>query len=752
MRRGFTLATAPIAAAGCLWFLALLIIGDNAPAEARPASGPGADASTPKEALTVERIFADPPLAGTRPSNLRWLPNSEGISYLIEEGAEDAQQTKLVVTEVPSGKQTIICIADTIRIPEDLEKDEDAVFSIGSYEWIGAGKMIVFGYGGDVFTLNVKSGEVVRRTKTDEDEENLTVAPDGKSLAFTREHDIYVLDLEDNAVTRLTNDGSDTMYNGVLDWIYMEELFTRGDVQGYWWSPDSRAIAFLQIDETPVPEFSIVDFLPTHNTAELQRYPKAGDPNPIVRVGVCDLERREVTWMDVDTGDDSYIARVYWLGDGRRLAIEKLNRAQNDLRLLFADAQTGAVTEVLAEESPAWINVSYMKHYYENKPQFIWSSERDGYNHLYLYNIEGTLIRRLTNGSWGVSDLYGADELRGGIYFAALQKSILERHLYRVSEKGGGIERISRRAGTHSVTFSPDYRYYIDRFSNVTMPTIISVRHANGDEVIKVGDQGSPLGEYELPETEFLTITSAEGLEFQCSMIKPLDFDPSREYPVLVYVYGGPGSQVVRNRWGGSSQLWHLFMASRGYIVFSLDNRGSYGKGRAWEDVVLKQLGYYELEDQLAGVEYLKTLPYVNPKRIGIWGWSYGGYMTALAMFKAPDVFKAGAAVAPATDWHLYDSIYTERYMKRPEDNPVGYAEASPLNHVDGLKGSFLLMHGTDDDNVHMQNSIKLTKAFIESGKDFDLMLYPGKDHSIRGEKSRTHLFSKLTRFFDENL
>jgi dipeptidyl-peptidase-4 len=707
----------------------------------------------PSKDLTVERIYAKPSLTGSAPRSIRWLPDSKGVTFLEKQGDGDEAETHLVIAHMKSGKRQTLCIADTVLVPEDLTSSDTDKFKIGTYRWATKGDLGVFSFKGELFTIHRKSGVIERRTETEVSEKNIAFSPDGGSVAFTRDHDLWAINLDTNEETQLTDTGNDSLLNGVLDWVYMEELFTRGNVKGYWWSPDSRSIAYLQINENPVEEFPIVDFVPTYNRADMQHYPKAGSANPIVRVGIYHFDNGETVWTDVDTTDDSYIARVYWLGDGKQVAIEKLNRAQDHLELLFADATTGRSEKILEERKDTWVNVTYMRHYHEGAERFIWNSERDGNSHLYLYKTDGTLIRPLTQGPWEVTALDAVDEKRGHVYFTGLKKSILERHLYRVGENGKNLRRVTRREGTHSVIFSPDSRYYIDSFSNITTPSAISVHDATGKKFFTIHEAKSEeLVEYDLPAPEFFTITSEEDIEFHCSMIKPKDFDTSRTYPVLVYTYGGPHAQVVRNRWGGTRYLWHAMMAQRGYIVFSLDNRGSFGRGPAWEDPVLKNMGHHEIEDQISGVDYLKTLPYVDGSRIGIWGWSYGGYMTCMAMFKASGVYRAGAAVAPVTDWRAYDTIYTERYMKRPQDNEDAYHDSAPVNFVDGLEDPFLLVHGTADDNVHMANSLKLVHELIDSGKDFDLMLYPRKLHGISGEKSRVHLYRRLTRFFDHNL
>jgi dipeptidyl-peptidase-4 len=701
--------------------------------------------------LTVERIFSDESLSGDLPGGIQWLPNGEQLSYFSERDVEGEEKSVFIICDVPSGVERFICIPDTIAVPEDLAESEDQEFHIGSYEWSEDGRFIIFLYHGEVFTLDIESGAVTRRTQSEDHEENVALSPDGSAFAFTRENDLYYS--KHDAEIRITSTGSDTLYNGVLNWVYMEELFTRGNTRAYWWSPDGRAIAFMEIRDGRVPEFPLVDPTPANGRVEMQRYPKAGDPNPVARIAVYDLAEDQLYWIDPLSDEDGYIARLHWLSDGRRVAVEKLNRNQNSLELLFVDYKTGNTSTILEETDSTWVNVTYMKHYYETESRFVWASERDGRSHFYLYDLEGNLIRQVTKGPWDVRSLDGVDEKEREIYFTATEKSPLERHLYRTTERGKELRRLTRRAGSHRIDLAPNQRYYLDYYSSIDTPTELSVHDANGKHLFKLGE---PAEREEflrsLPKPEFVTIKSDEGLSFQCQMIKPSRFDHHKKYPVIVYTYGGPYSQVVGNRWGGSFYLWHAMMAERGYIIFSLDNRGTFGKGREWINPVHKRLGEIELADQLAGVEYLKTLPYVDSHRIGIWGWSYGGFMTCLALSKAPDVFRAGVAVAPVVDFRLYDSIYTERYMKRPQDNEEGYDDNAPLNFVENLESPILLIHGIDDDNVHMQNTIVFADKLIEEGKDFDMMLYPKKEHSIRGTAARTHLFNKITSFFDENL
>ena len=704
-----------------------------------------------KKQLTVERIYSKPSLSGQLPRGLQWSPNGEMITYLQP---NKAGQMDIWYYEVKTGKRALLVDSKKLLLEEEKippeEEEGKSQFQIRRYIWSPTSSHLLFPLQGDLFLYHLSTGTLKRLTATKEMEEEPKFSPDGRYVSFVRNYNLFAIDLKTGQEFALTTDGYKDVMNGKLDWVYPEELEI---TTAYWWSPDSRYVAYLQMDERPVPEYPIVDFIPYHAVIEPERYPKAGDPNPIVRVGVVALKNPQTIWMDVGKDTDIYIPRVMWLPDGKTLAIQRLNRAQNQLDLLFADATTGKSRCVLRETDSHWINLHDHLYFLKNGERFLWSSERDGFRHFYLYNIDGKLLRQLTSGNWQVVSLCGIDEKKGIVYFTATEKDVLERHLYRIKLNGSGFKRLTSRDGTHHIVMAPDCRHYLDYYSTVVTPIQLSLHRANGKRVAFIAEnQVAELQEYVLSTPEFLIITTEDGATLHAMMIKPADFDSTKKYPVIVHIYGGPHAQVVRNAWGGSGYLWHQMMVQKGYIIFSLDNRGSYGRGKAWETTIYHRFGEVELKDQLCGVEYLKSLPYVDSQRIGIWGWSYGGYMTCYAMLNAPEVFKVGVAVAPVTDWRDYDTIYTERYMGLPKDNPEGYEVSSPVNQVANLKGKLLICHGTSDDNVHFQNAVQLADKLIKVCKQFDLMLYPGKKHGIRGQNARIHLFTKITNCFLENL
>jgi len=695
--------------------------------------------------LTVEDIYYRLNFRAGFPLALKWLPGGEKYSYVAYDSTNGEEQLRVV--DVRSGKEKTVLSGSEVTFTN--REGETEQISLRRYQWLESENGLLFIHRGDLFFYDLKRKKFSRLTDTEDIKKNVTLSPDNKWVSFVRGNNIFALKIKSKMEKQLTFDGSETLLNGKKDWVYQEELGKRGDFLGYWWSPDSRHIAYYQIDDGPVPEYPLVDYNLLHPSVEFMRYPKAGDPNPVVKIGVLNVETGDNHWLNLSKDPDVYFPRVYWLPDGQRLAVMRMDRHQQKLDFLFVNIKTGQYRTVLSERDPFWINIDDFVYFFKKKNWFLWGSEKSGFRHLYLYDYQGNQLRQLTAGDWAVTSFEGVDEKRGLVYFIGTEKDLLERHLYRVDIKAKKQQRLTNGEGVHRPLLAPGRKYYWDYYSDPETPLRLSLYRADGKLLrILAGKTHSQLAEYRLPKPEFFTISGDNGLTYYASMIKPSDFDPGKKYPVLIYVYGGPHSQVVIKRY---PNLWHQLMAQKGYIVFSLDNRGTANRGRKWETAIYKRLGKVELEDQLRGVEYLKTLPYVDADRIGIWGWSYGGYMVLYALTHS-DVFKAGAAVAPVTSWRYYDSIYTERYMGLPPENEAGYLASSPMETADSLKGKLFIVHGLSDDNVHFQNTVQFIDRLIKAGIEFRMMAYPSQGHSILSTADRVHLYRALTEFFLEKL
>jgi len=507
------------------------------------------------------------------------------------------------------------------------------------------------------------------------------------------------------------------------------------------------------MDESKVTRYPLVNYLELEAPVEMESYPLASGANPVVRVGVLELASGETKWMDTGSEKDVYFPRVAWMPDSRQLAIQRLNRPQTQLDLLQADRATGQTTALLEEEDKFWINVDRDPVFVDGGKSFLWTSERDGFRHIYLYAADGTMLRQLTHGNWEVTEIAGVDEKTGTIYFLATKKTPLERQLYRVPLAGGEIQQVTRQEGTHNILTAPGAVKFLDTFSSSLVPPQQSVIRADGTQAAMLNENHlAALAEYRLTKPEFRELAAADGSKLYAEMILPSGFTPAKKYPALVFVYGGPGVQTVANSWGGTRGLWLQMMAQKGYIIFTLDNRGSANRGHAFETAIYHQVGKTELKDQTAGVSYLQSLPYVDAGRIGITGWSYGGYMTCMAMLEAPQLFKAGFAGAPVTDWRQYDTIYTERYMGLPSENADRYRDSSPVAHAEGLRGKLLVAQATGDDNVHFANALELQEALVRAGRYAEFVIYSGRGHGISDPAAQVQLWTRVTQFFLDNL
>jgi len=618
------------------------------------------------------------------------------------------------------------------------------IFEEPPVQWSPDGHNLLIHAGGDIFLLAVETGDWKQLTATAERERDPKFSPDGKLVAFRREHDLYVLEIASGKTTRLTENGSEALRNAELDWVYPEEL---GLGTAYWWAPDSKKIAYLQFDVSREPLYPHVDLLGAPARLEPQRYPRAGEPNADVRLGVVAVGGGGTRWMDLGEARDTLRARFYWLPDSSGIANERLNRVQNRLDLMIADAATGASGSVLSESDPYWINVNDHFRFLKGGKEFLWGSERDGFLHLYRYSIGGKQLARLTKGDWEVTSLACVDEKAEQIYYVSSEAAPLDRQLYRVGFDGGARTRLTPEPGTHSVTMPPDCRYFTDSFSSLTAPPRSVLRGTDGAVIAPLAAPGGKaLGEYETMPSEIVPVKADDGTILYGRLIKPTGFDRGKKYPAVVKVYGGPGVQTVLNSWPGALNLEQAF-AQNGYVVWMLDNRGGTGRGHKFETAVYRNLGEREVEDQKQGIRYLASLGFIDTKRVGVEGWSYGGYMTLRLLLLAPEHFSCGVAGAPVTDWRNYDSIYTERYMGLPAENGEGYKRSSNVAIAEKLKGALLIAHNLEDDNVLFQNTLQMADALERAGRQFRMLVYPGKAHHLTSGQKQFE--QALADFFD---
>ncbi|NMM47401.1 S9 family peptidase [Marinigracilibium pacificum] len=581
-----------------------------------------------------------------------------------------------------------------------------------------------------------------------------TYSPDGNKVAYVKENNLYIYDIASKSTTPITNDGEfNKLIHGAADWVYEEEF---GFAKAFKWSSDSKSIAFLSFDEEDVKEYNMQIWGELYPQDYKFKYPKAGEKNSEISLTVYDVANGNKTNVDLGSEKDIYVPRFYWTPDSK-LVFTKLNRLQNHMNLMIAD-ENGKATSILEEKSDTYVDVEFTDEliFIDNGKKFIKTSEISGFKHIYLYNIDGSLVKQITDGDWEVSSLYGYDADSKTLYFSSREVSPLENHLYSIKINGKSKKQLTTESGWHGANFSTDFKYYIANYSSVEHPGLYRLYKSGQKTEMAVLEDNAKLIEtienYYQGKHSFFSFTTPEGIELNGYEILPADFDPSKKYPVLMYVYGGPGSQTVMNRAGGSREKWFHYLAQQGYIVVSVDNRGTGGRGKEFKHVTYKNLGKYEVQDQISAAKYLVTKDYVDASRIGIFGWSYGGYMSSNCLFIGNDVFSTAVAVAPVTTWRYYDTIYTERYLQRPQDNPEGYDENSPITHAAKLEGNFLLIHGTADDNVHFQNAVDLQTELINQGKHFDSFYYPNKNHGIYGGNTRLHLFTLITKYLDNNL
>jgi dipeptidyl-peptidase 4 len=600
---------------------------------------------------------------------------------------------------------------------------------------------ILVNYNNDLWYFDTSSKMLRRLTNNREEEKEADFSPDGRWVSFVRGNNLFVVEALRGGEKQLTRDGREgekAIFNGYLDWVYEEELYGRGNKRGYWWSPDSRRIAFLRLDEANVPKFIIPNDIVDDQIVETTDYPQAGDPNPDVKLGIADVGATPFV---------PNIARIPTIGNRLPSAVRRVGDAVTDLNC--------RVRKLLTETTPAWVEVYDNPVFIDSggfNGTFVWQSARNGWPHLYLYDNAGKQIRTLTSGKWEVRNFYGVDEQGGWAYFSGTKDSHIAENIYRVSLGGGEVQRVSRGDGWHSASFNDDFTRYVGTWSDIFTPPQARLHNADGS-VIRVINENrvEALSRYRRSRPEFLNVRTRDGFEMEAMMIKPPDFDPSKKYPVFQFTYAGPHAFSVANRWGGSRGMWFQMLAQKGYIVWVLDNRTASGKGQESVWPSYKRFMVLELRDLEDGVNYLKSLPYVDSTRIGLHGWSFGGMMTSYALTHS-NMWKMGIAGGSVTDWRLYDSIYTERYMLMPQNNPQGYDETSVIKAAKNLSGKLLLIHGAIDDNVHMQNTLQLAYALQEADKQFDLMIYPTQRHGITNPAQVKHWYTMMTEYIMRNL
>ncbi|GAB4372322.1 MAG: S9 family peptidase [Calditrichia bacterium] len=716
--------------------------------------------SQEKQPLTIEWIYSSERRKVDANISPYWLKNGEAIIY---DHQKEKNERTLERLNPENGMRAAIVDASRIveafnqqlgeKAPEYLEAPDDIDEQARWALYLRAG---------DIFLLNLQNSELIRVTQTEAKEKSARFSPDGRKFAFVRDNNLYVYHIDEKREIQLTFDGSDSLLNGTLSWVYWEEIFGRHDI-AYWWSGDSRALAYLQTDESHVPLMHYVDFKPQTPRLIKQRYPKAGQKNPSVKVGIIELDRPTPVWVKLDTSAYEYLVRVKWLPDNQTLACQTLDRPQTQLDLYFADRKTGTVRHILTERDPGWVNIHDDLHFIPEDNSFIWASERSGYNHLYRYSLEGRLINQITSGDWsahasfsGVSwlekSVCAVDEKSRWIYFTGLKESSLERHLYRVRFDGSGLERLTQEKGVHRISFSPDARFFLDTYSNRSTPPAVRLHRQDGSliDTIATPDLGI-LHQFELQFPEIFTIAARDGFPLPACLLKPADFRSEKRYPVIVYVYGGPAAPTVTDSWS-----YHLYfdniLVNNGYLVFSVDNRSASAIAKKYTNLVAGEvMGDVELNDFLDGIRWLKSQTFVDSQRVGVWGWSGGGMHTLLAMTRSRE-FKAGIAVAAVSDWQYYDTRYTEFGMKTPQSNPDGYEKTSLVNRAQDLHGRLLLVHGTYDDNVHIQNTWAFANQLIKHNIMFDMMIYPMRKHGIGDNPARIHLYHTMLEFWKRNL
>ncbi len=720
-----------------------------------------ATGNSQKKPLTLESIFAEGGITGRSPETVKWSPDNTKVSFVQRDNS--GEHGELWYVDAATGEKKVLVSESKLamlappsnKITDEREKERVTRYHVAEYSWAPDSKHLLFDSQGQLWLYNLENGTAVQFTSAPEKSEDPKFSPDGTHLAYLRKHNLYIRPVSGKGEKQLTKDNDENLLDGEVDWVYAEELGVRSN---YFWSPDNKEIVFLQMDENKVPTYPITDWLPTHPKVDMEKYPKAGDTNPSVRLGVVGASGGKVKWISLTKETDIYIPRFGWLRDGMLWA-EVLNRIQDTMELYFVDAHSGSSRKVLTETSPdAWVNVNDDFRVLKSGDRFLWSSWRDGHTHLYVYSFDkqhllaadAKLERQLEQGNYEVLGVEGVDEDSGTVFFTANKDDPRQTKIYGVKLDGSGFHEVMPGEGTHKVTFADNGKDLVDNYSSVLTPPSFAV--CNLERSCHKFWEPRSVADYDLTAPKYLEVNADDGATLYGQLLLPPEGRTSAKIPVIVSVYGGPAGQLVRNAWGGTTELFHELLARRGFAIFSVDNRGTPNRGRTFSTAIRKEFGAIELKDQLTALNSLfAQYPQLDKERVAVWGWSYGGSMTLYSMTHS-EAFKAGVAVAPVTDWRNYDSIYTERYMGLPKQDAKAYDDSSIPKAAGNMHGALLLVHGTSDDNVHLQNSIQMVDALIKAGKQFRLMFYPNKTHSISGPEARTQLFHMMQEHFEREL
>ncbi len=711
--------------------------------------------STDHTRITVERIFGSRDFLGGAIPQPAWL--SSGSSYIEARPAKDGG-TELVRVDIATGKETVLANADQLAADgkrldvEDLTLSGDEQLAVLFHNSVQVWRQNTRG----LFTIyDFRTGKLTPVSRKGGLQMFAKVSPNGKKVAFVRNNNLFVTDIATGREEQLTTDGSENIINGTTDWVYEEELGLR---DAFRWSPDSRRIAFWRFDQSEVPAMPIVnETADVYPKVATLRYPKAGHANSRVRVGVITLGSNAKRWLEVGPDTGQYLARMEWVGSDS-LAIQRMPRKQNSVDVLLISALSGRGRTLMADRDSAYVDVENgdLRWIGKGQQQFLWLSDRSGWRQLYLYGRDGNVVRQLTTDGMDVLGVVGVDEPNGDVYVTAAAPTPIERNVYRVPLNGGPMTRLTPQPGTHIVSISPDAKYAVDIYSTIATPAVATLYSLPSMSVIRVLQDNAPLkqrlAQAGFRPATFIKVPMPDGTLLDGYRVTPATFDSTKKYPVLMYVYGGPAAPQVSDAWGGTRHLWHQSLAQQGYVVVVVDNRGAAWRGRDFRKTTQYRLGIKESQDQIDAAKWIGRQSWGDASRIGIWGWSYGGYMSSLVAGRGGDVFKMAMVVAPVTDWDLYDTIYTERYMWTPQQNPEGYRVSSSQAYVSGVRAKLLLVHGTGDDNVHPQNTIQYANQLEAAGKPFYMLLYPNRTHSISGGNTSLHLFNSLTRFVLDNL